>query len=174
MKIQFPILIFAGLILGISSAFSQNELKIGHANLVEILEALPETDSAQQLIDKDTEELELMLEEMQVEYNKLLDEYQQNLASYSEVIRSAKEADIVEMQNRIQTFQQNAAQQLQQRGAELMQPIYDKIQQAVNNIGNREGYAYIIDTSKGSIVFTGAASNDIGSLIRAELAIANN
>jgi outer membrane protein len=161
MNIRLWVLIPAGMALSIFPAFSQPELNIGHANLLEILEALPETDSAQQLIDKDSEELELMLEEMQVEYNKLLNEYQENLASYSEVIRSAKEADIVEMQERIQTFQQNAAQQLQQRGAELMQPIYDKIQKAV-------------DASKGSIVFTGATSNDIGSLIRQELRITEN
>ena len=142
MNKHFLILILAGLILCISSAFSQNALlKIGHANLVDILEALPETDSAQQLIDKDTKELELMLEEMQ---------------------------------NRIQTFQQNAAQQLQQRGAELMQPVCERIQQAVNAIGKREGYTYILDSSKGSIVFTGEASNDIESLIREELGIAND
>jgi len=167
------ILILVGLIFCISPVFSQNELKIGHANLVEILEALPETDSAEQLIEKDTEELELMLEEMQVEYNKLLNDYQENLASYSEVIRSAKESDIVEMQNRIQTFQQNASQQLQQRGVELMQPIYDKIQQSIDEVGIREGYVYILDTSKGSVVFTGETSNDIGSLIKQELGIAD-
>jgi outer membrane protein len=174
MKRQLPALILIGLIIGILPAFSQQGFKIGHANLVEILEALPETDSAQQLIDEDTKELELMLEEMQVEYNKLLEEYQQNLASYSEVIRAAKEADIVEMQNRIQTFQQNASQQLQQRGTELMQPIYDKIQQAINEIGKREGYAYILDISKGSVVFTGGTSNDLGSILRQELGIDSN
>ena len=174
MKKQIPILILVGIILCISPAFSQNEFKIGHANLVEILELLPETDSAEQLIEDDTKELELMLEEMQVEYNKLIEEYQQNLASYSDVIRAAKEADIVEMQNRIQTFQQNASQQLQQRGTELMQPIYDKIQRAVDEIGKREGYAYILDTSKGSVVFTGGTSNDIGSVLKQELGIANN
>ncbi len=173
MKKQLPILIFVGLILSMSSAVSQNEFKIGHANLVEILEALPETDSAEQLIENDTEELELMLEDMQVEYNKLLNDYQENLASYSEVIRSTKESDIVEMQKRIQTFQQNASQQLQQRGVELMQPIYDKIQQSIDEIGSREGYAYILDTSKGSVVFTGETSNDIGSLIKQELGIAD-
>ncbi len=156
-----------------SSTYSQDVLKIGHANLVEILEALPETDSAEQLIEKDTEELELMLEDMRVEYNKLLNDYQENLASYSEVIRSAKERDIVEMQNRIQTFQQNASQQLQQRGTELMQPIYDKIQQAIDEIGKREGYVYILDTSKGSVVFTGETSKDIGSLLKQELGISN-
>jgi len=173
MNKQLPLLIFAGLMLSISLAFSQNQLKIGHANLVEILELLPETDSAQQLIEKDTKALELMLEEMQVEYNKQLDDYQQDRDAYSEVIRSAKEADIVDMQNRIQTFQQNATQQLQQRGAELMQPIYDRIRRAIDEVGKREGYAYILDTSKGSIVFTGAGSNDIAALIKLELGITN-
>ncbi len=166
-------LFIAVLIINTKPAFSQNELKIGHANIVEILELLPETDSAQLLIEKDTKELELMLEEMQVEYNKLFNAYQENLNTYSEVIRSAKEADIVEMQNRIQTFQQNASQQLQQRGAELMQPIYDKIQQAINTVGMRDGYAYILDISKGSVVFTGEQSNDIEETLKQELGIEN-
>jgi outer membrane protein len=77
------------------------------------------------------------------------------------------------MQNRIQTFQQNASQQLQQRGTELMQPIYDKIQQSINNVGEREGYAYILDTSKGGLVYTGETSNDIGELLKQELGIEN-
>jgi len=173
MNRQSLILFFVGLIFNISPGFSQDELKIGHANLVEILEALPETDSAEQLIEKDTEELELMLEDMQVEYNKLLNDYQENMASYSDVIRSTKESDIVEMQKRIQTFQQNASQQLQQRGVELMKPIYDKIQHAIDEIGSREGYVYILDTSKGSVVFTGETSHDIGSSIRQELGISD-
>jgi outer membrane protein len=108
-----------------------------------------------------------------VEYNKLLDDYQENLASYSEVIRSTKESDIIEMQKRIQTFQQNASQQLQERGVELMQPIYDKIQRAIDVIGKRDGYAYILDISKGSVVFTGETSIDIGSSIKQELGIAD-
>lgn len=173
MKRQLLILIIVGLIFEISTAFSQTELKIGHANLVEILEALPETDSAEQLIEKDTEELELMLEEIQVEYNKLLEEYQQNLTSYTEVIRAAKESDIVGMQKRIQAFQQNASQQLQDRGVELMQPIYDKIQQAINRVGKIEGYTYILDTSKGGVVFTGETSIDLGDRLKQELGISN-
>ena len=173
MKIQILLLFCVGLIFSISPAFSQNELKIGHANVLEILQALPETDSAQILIEKDTKDLELMLEEMQVEYNKLVSDYQENLASYSEVIRSTKESDIVEMQNRIQTFQQNASQQLQDLGAQLMQPIYDKIQIAIDIVGKREGYSYILDASKGGIVYTGETSNDIELLIKQELGIAD-
>jgi outer membrane protein len=173
MNKQILLLLCLGLILNTTRVFSQNELKIGHANVIEILQALPATDSAQKVIEKDTKDLELMLEEMQVEYNKLVNEYQENVNSYSEVIRSAKESDIVEMQNRIQTFQQNSTQQLQERGAELMQPLYDKIQSAIDIVGKREGYAYILDTSKGGIVFTGEASNDIDLLIKQELGIAD-
>ena len=168
---QIRVLAVAGMIMALSPASAQNEIKIGHANVLEILESLPETDSAQSLIDQDTKELEVMLEEMQVEYNKLLNDYQENLNSYSELIRSTKESDIVEMQNRIQTFRQNASQQLQQRGAELMQPIYDKIQHAIDLIGGREGYAYILDTSKGGVVFTGETSSDIGPVLMQELGI---
>jgi len=173
MNKQILLLLCLGVILNTARVFSQNEFKIGHANVVEILQSLPETDSAQKVIEKDTKDLELMLEEMQVEYNKLVNDYRENLDSYSEVIRSAKESDIVEMQNRIQTFQQNATQQLQEHGAELMQPLYDKIQSAIDIVGQREGYAYILDTSKGGIVFTGETSNEVDLLIRQELGIAD-
>ncbi len=54
-----------------------------------------------------------------------------------------------------------------------MQPIYDKIQQAINNVGMREGYAYILDISKGSVVFTGEQSNDIEEILKQELGIEN-
>ncbi len=101
MNKQIPVLLFLALILSTAKVFSQNDPKIGHANVLEILQALPETDSAQILIEKNTKDLELMLEEMQVEYNKLVNDYQENLDSYSEVIRSTKESDIVEMQNHI-------------------------------------------------------------------------
>jgi outer membrane protein len=173
MNKQIPVLLFLALILSTGKVFSQNEPKIGHANVLEILQALPETDSAQILIEKDTKDLELMLEEMQVEYNKLVNDYQENLASYSEVIKSTKESDIVEMQNRMQTFQQNASQQLQDLGAQLMQPIYDKIQIAIDIVGKREGYSYILDSSKGGIAYTGETSNDIELFIKQELGIAD-
>ncbi len=159
------------LILNSFKVLAQDQLKIGHVNVSEIVAAMPESDSAQILLGNDTKELETMLEKMQVEYNNMLNDYQQNLESYSQLIKQTKESELLELQNRIQTFQQNATQQLQQRNYELLQPIYDKVQKAIDKVATYEGFSYILDISKGSVVFTADNSHNINSLVLNELGV---
>jgi len=171
MKKYIAILTFLVFIIITTNLDAQEPLRIGHVNVIKILTALPENDSAQILIEKDTKELELMLEKMQVEYNNLINDYQENKDKYSELVRSTKESEIIEMQNRIETFNQNASQQLQKRNDELMQPIYKRIQLAIDKVASNEGYTYILDVSKGTVVFTGENSSNIDSLVLKELGI---
>lgn len=156
-----------------SNVLAQDQLKIGHVDMHEIITMMPESDSAQSLLEKDSRELETMLENMQVEYNIMLDKYQQNLDSYSQMIRQTKESELLELQNKIQAFQQSASQQLQQRNYELMQPIYTRIQEAIDKIATQEGFTYILDISKGSVVFSANNSQNINSLVLSELGVRN-
>ena len=171
MKRKFILPVSLMLIIFSFEVFAQDQLKIAHVNVVEIITAMPESDSAQILLDNDSKELETMLENMQVEYNNLLHNYQQNIDSYSQLIQQTKETELLEMQNKIQAFQQTATQQLQQRNYELMQPIYSRIQEAIDKIATQEGFTYILDVSKGSVVFTAINSQNINSLVLAELGI---
>jgi len=151
--------------------YAQDQLKIGHVNTEEIVAAMPESVEARIALESDTDELEKMLENMQVEYNKLLSVYQENLNTYSPVIRQAKETELIELQNRIQVFQQEALQQLQDRKLELMQPIYTRIQDAISEVATRQGFTYILDVSKGSVVFTSVKSQNINMLVLKELGV---
>lgn len=154
-----------------STVFAQDQLKIGHVDVMGIIAAMPESDSAQILLDNDSRELETMLENMQVEYNNMLHNYQQNLDSYSKMIRQTKETELLEMKNKIQEFQQNATQQLQQLNYELMQPIYLRAQDAIDKIATQEGFTYILDISKGAVVFSADHSQNINSLVINELGV---
>ena len=156
-----------------SNVLGQDQLKIGHVDMNEIISIMPESDSAQSLLEKDSRELETMLENMQVEYNIMLDKYQQNLDSYSQMIRQTKESELLELQNKIQASQQSASQQLQQRNYELMQPIYTRIQEAIDKIATQEGFTYILDISRGSVVFSAKNSQNINSLVLSELGVRN-
>lgn len=159
------------LIIISSTVFAQDQLKIGHIDMVEIITAMPESDSAQIILDNDSRELETMLENMQVEYNNMLQNYQQNLDSYSQLIRQTKETELLEMQNKIQGFQQTATQQLQQLNYELMQPIYLRVQEAIDQIARHEGFTYILDISKGSVVYSANNSQNISPLVLNELGV---
>lgn len=165
MKQTLIIVLSLVLMLNSEKLQAQDQLKIGHVNIVEIVSALPESDSAQLLLEKDSKELELMLENMQVELNNLVNDIEINLESYSALIKKTKESEILEMRDKIYNFQQNAQQQLQQRNYELLQPIYEKIQKAINEVATLEGFTYILDISKGSVVFTSNNSHNISPLI---------
>lgn len=171
MKKTIPILIVFMLMVSCQNLLAQVQLKIGHVNVVEIVSLLPESDSAQLLLEKDTKEFENMLEEMQVELNNLVNDYETNQGNYSDLIRKTKESEIMGMREKIFNFQQNANQQLQQRNYELLQPIYEKVQKAINNVATQGGFTYILDISKGSVVFVSADSQNINSLVLEDLGV---
>ena len=159
----FGLLSFTGI------SYSQSQLKIGHVDVMKILSELPERDSAQLVLDKETKEIESSFEEMQVIYNKLVDDYTKGLSTYSELVRKAKEDEILDKQKRLQEFEQNATTTLQKRNTELLQPIYEKIIKTIEKVATENGFTYILDVSKGSIAFTSKDSQNIDPLVLALL-----
>jgi outer membrane protein len=118
--------------------------KIGHINSQELLAAMPETDSAQKKLEKVAMEHDLALEEMTVEFNRKLDEFNTNYESMSDLVRASKEAELQDLQKRVQAFQQTAEQDLQRKRMELFQPIQEKALNAVNEVAKDNGF-YLCD-----------------------------
>jgi outer membrane protein len=144
---------------------AQTQLKIGHVNFEELMLALPERDSAQAVLDKETNDIRNAYEELTVAYNKLYDEYQKGLPAYSAVVKKNKEDELLDKQKRMADFEQNASQSLQKRNTELLTPIVQKITQAINKVATENGFTYILDISKGSVVFTSKDSQNINPLV---------
>ncbi len=166
MKKIYPVLTITFFILMFSlSSFSQALLKIGHVNFDEIMQALPERDSAQAVLGKESKELQTAYEEMSVNYNQLYDDYQKGLSSYSPVIKKATEDELLDKQKRLVEFEQNASTILQQRNTELLKPIIERINVAINKVASDNGFTYILDISKGSVVFTSKDSQNITQLV---------
>jgi len=165
MKTLSGIILVLGLLSISTASNGQNPLKIGHVDIMKILSELPERDSAQVVLDKETKEIESTFEEMQVVYNKLVDDYTNGQSTYSEVVKKAKEGEILDMQKRLQEFERNATASLQRRNAELIQPIYDKIIKTIEKVATQNNFTYILDVSKGSVVFTSKESQNIDQLV---------
>jgi outer membrane protein len=165
MKNLMKLVFTAGLILIPLISFSQGQLKVGHVNINEIMMALPASDSAKVILEKETKEIQSTYEEMTVIYNKLFDDYQKGLSTYSELIKKAKEDELLDKQKRLAEFEQNASTTLQQRNQELVQPIYNKIINAIEKVATDNGFTYILDVSKGTVVFTSKESQNINQLV---------
>ena len=128
----------------------------------ELITSMPESDSAQTNMQRMTKELQSTYQQMQAEFNKKYDEYNKNSKSYNELVRSTKEAELGDMNKRMQEFQTSAQQKLQEQNQKLLKPIVDKATKAVTEIGRENKFTYILDSSaQGTIVYYGADAIDV-------------
>ncbi len=154
-----------------SSVFAQKNYKFGHINSQELMAMMPETDSAQAALQDYAKKLEDQLDVMNVEYNKKLQEYLAERDNLTELIKQAKEQDLNDLQTRIQNFQQSAQQDMQQRQSELMQPIVEKAQNAIQTVAKENDFIYIFDVAAGGLVYFSDDSENILVLVKQYLGI---
>jgi outer membrane protein len=107
---------------------------------------------------------------MQVEYNNKLDQYVKDSKTLTDLVKANKEQELADMQNRINNFQQQAQVQLQDKQAELLNPIVEKANNAINAVAKEGGYIYIYDVRTLVYVDT-VKSTDIGPLVKTKLGI---
>jgi len=65
-------------------------------------------------------------------------------------------------------FEQESKQKIVTKSEALLQPIRDKIQNAINTVAEEQGFDYIFDYSMGVIVYADETS-DVGALVKAKL-----
>jgi len=169
MKKVFGILLFAALIFTAQEGFAQS-FKAGHINRDDIIMNMPEYDSAMKQYNGYGQELTNALELMQVEYNNKLDQYVKESKNLTDLVKANKEQELADMQNRINNFQQQAQVQLQDKQAELLNPIIEKATVAINAVAKDGGFIYIYDVRTLVYVDT-VKSTDIGPLVKTKLGI---
>ena len=152
---------------------AQQKLKIGHINSQELLSLMPESDSAQKKLEQIANDHQLVLEEMSVEFNKKFETYRKAMdaGTMSALARASKEAELEDLQTRIQQFEQTAQQDLQQQRVEIFTPVQEKALNAVNEVAEENGFTYIFDTGVGALVYTSPDSQDILPLVKIKLGL---
>lgn len=149
-----------------------NAQKFAHINFEQLIDAMPEKETALADLQKEYNEVRNLIEEMSVDFNKKVAEAQKVYETLSATAKQMKEQELQELQQRIQTYQMNAEQQLTTRREELLSPILDKAEAAVKKIGEREGFIYVFDVSKGSqVIWYSKNSTDIMPLVKKDLGI---
>jgi len=163
----------SALFLGVVFAGQGQTLKFGHINSDELIQSLPEFDSASVKLQKFQTELVNALELMQVDLNNRSDAYNKDVKNYTEVVKQVKEQELVDLNRRIQEFQQSAQEQLTTRQTELFQPIMEKVDKALKDVGKENGFVYIFTIGQGSplVYFDETKSVNVMPLAKAKLGI---
>jgi len=147
------------------------DVKLGHVNSQEILSLMPERTTIEKTISDLQGQWENELVKMREEYNTKIKEYQEKQATMPESIKSARQSEIAEIEQRITTFQQTAYADLKKRQDELFAPVVEKVKKAITEVGADGNYLYIFDMSAQSIIYQSPKSNDITSLVKKKLGL---
>ncbi len=153
-----------------SSTFAQT-LKFGHIDSNKLLSIMPEREEAQKKLQAAAAEYDVQNKAMSEEYKALVSAYLEKRESLAEAVRTIKETEIQELQNRMQTFDGYAQQEIQKKQNELLKPIFDKASNAIKAVGAENGFVYIFDISTGVILYNSNNSVDIMPLVKTKLGI---
>ena len=153
-----------------TSLFAQ---KIGRINSNEIVLTMPETIEAHKQVEAFEKELQGQYETIMVEYNTNYQEFQNNYETMSDAVKQLKEKEIMELQNRLTEFEKAATADIQKKSAELMKPVIEKANKAVQDVAKAGGYAIILES--GSMVYYDEATvKDITPEVKTKLGIDPN
>ena len=140
---------------------SAQTVKIGLVNFNTILAGHPDTQAAQKKYDAEYQKLGQ-------EFQRMFEEYQKGTNDLP-AIKQRKEQELQDYQNKIQQFEQSAAQDLQKMQADLMQPIIAKVQQAIESVGKEGGYTLIQNLDPQIVFYHAAPAVDITNDVKAKL-----
>lgn len=149
---------------------AQTTAKFGHVDSQSLLQMMPETAQAEK-------ELQVLESQLQSRLTELTEGYQMEIAKFQALPVETPESTVSDMRDgilgiekRIQDFQINAEQDMVTKREGLLTPIITKLQDAINAVGEENGFTYVFDSSTGAIVYQGGGE-DVTPLIKTKLGI---
>ncbi len=144
-----------------------NAQKLGHVNSQLIMQELPDYESARKDLESFNSDLSKELEMYQKLIVEFAQDYEQNKNGMSEDTRKRKETDLMERQQNYEKKAYEAQASLQQKEQELLQQIMIKVNTAVKEVAEKEGYDYVYEVT--TLLYAGG--EDISDKIRKKLGI---
>ncbi len=144
--------------------------KFGYVNSNEIMAEMPDVKQADSQLEALQKQLQKkgqsMVEEFQKSYQTVQQKVQQGELSPKQQEEEA--AKLEEKQAEIQSFEQDMMNQIQQKRAELMEPILEKVNAAIQKVAKDNGYQFIFDEQ---VLLYKEDSQNVTPLVKAELGI---
>jgi outer membrane protein len=169
------------LILAIStfSFFANAQVKpfrLGYTNVDYLIGLHPDSKKVDGELKNYRAQLDKEAETLGKEFRDKYETYEKGKNMMSEPVRATKEKELMEMQARIGEFQKSAESDLQRKQLELLQPVLDKIQKAIDAVADENGYTYVLNSDAGygttPILLHGPPNDNISDLVLKKLGIA--
>ena len=153
-----------------SGVLVQAQTKSGHINFEEVVNLMPQRDSAYTNLQLFIGTLEETYVGIQNEYQMKATEYQQRQATWTASILETKQRELSQIMERLEQFQQSAQQEMGQMQNMLLTPVYNKAREAIEKVGKELGLVYVFDSS-GMLYIDENQSINLLDKVKAELKI---
>ncbi|MBQ0121716.1 MAG: OmpH family outer membrane protein [Bacteroidales bacterium] len=157
----------------VAAPLCMNAQKFGVINTQEIFNVMPEKATAENTLKVAGEKYETEFKNLQAAFQKKAEGYEKE-AQDDKTPQAIKDRHMQELQDeyqKIQNFQQTAAQDLQKQQEQLLAPIQTKLQNAIQAVGAEGGYTFIYDLSIPSVIYHGTGAEDLTAKVKAKLGI---
>jgi outer membrane protein len=156
----------------IMTAGAQNFAYVHSDSLLSVIpeiqgvKATLETLQAQQVKMRDK-----MIADFQANYQDLQQRQEQGTITPKDL--QEQSAKLEEDKNKISAFEEKMVSDLQNKQLEQMQPILDKVNQAIKDVAKEKGFQYVFDWTAGVLLYADE-SKDITKLVLIKLGVPTN
>ncbi|MEL4308962.1 OmpH family outer membrane protein [Joostella sp. CR20] len=165
---QFKTLVIAVVLAVGSVSFAAAQSKVAHIDVQQLMKDMPAMKTAQAELQKLGEKYQADIKTSMQELQTKMSLYNNEAASKSQEENQKRAQEVDGMQQAIMQARQQAQQQLQEKELELLQPILQKANDAIQKVGKAKGFQYVLDASPGSGVIL-AEGTDIMPDVKKEL-----
>lgn len=170
-KKSFLLLAFLA-IIGMFNVNAQANQKIAYVDTDYILQNIPEYSDAQEEINQMSLKWEKELKALRKKVDDMKREYQTESILLSEDQKKKKETAIDEKEQELAQLQMQyygPQGELFTKRVELIQPIQEKIYNAINQVAMTKNYAFVLDKASGTTILYCNEKNDISDDVLDEI-----
>ena len=153
------------LLASLTTAHAQ---KYACVNTDYIMRNVPEYNQALAKIDKFIAEWQQELQNKQQEVDELRQQYQQEAYLLPDNLKQRRQDEIHNKETELRSLQQQrfgAGGDLDQKRAELMKPVQDRVYHAIERVAREKNYAFVFDKSASATVLYVSEKYDISNLV---------
>jgi outer membrane protein len=146
----------------ILSTFIFADVKIGYIDSNEIMTKFEEVRQVQVTLEKEQRKLQAEMENLIQQLDSLNQEYDRQRLLMSDSRRQEKEQELVRSEKQIQKFQMDKfgpEGEIYRKQNQLLKPVLAKVDEAIQAVGKRQQYDYIMDAVGGAIVYALDSNN---------------
>lgn len=162
--------IFTTILFSLFAFSALTAQKYGHLNSNEIISSFPEVKSADSDLESYSSQLIEKGKAMMTEYQESYQTYvgRANSGELSQLQMQQEEAKLTQKQQEIQKYEVEVQDMIAKKKQEVYQPILDKIQAVIDQIGKEQGFTMIFDSSSLGMIFA-ADSEDLMPVVKQRL-----